>query len=280
MRAGPWLPLVVAASVATGGLFSVPAAAKPPKVTPETAAAALASAELEASGDPGALTAAATESGDPRLFLAAGRAQLEGANDPEGAAVAREPAHTALDILHFIDSGAASRQWQIMLASEVATFISEADTLLQEIDAKIERMEEEARAAAAALAAEGSESRKEKKRERKPGTALIAAGSALSVVGLGGTGMIGAGLVIGSSKQSEVESVDPTDQTAIDALDEQGRRANILAYAGIGVAAVGLGIGIALLAVGVKKRRAGGGGDRMAVVVAPTWGGWVLSGRF
>jgi hypothetical protein len=277
-QAQTWLSLVVATALV--GLSPAPAWAgkRPPKVTVEGAAAARSAAEAEAAGDAQALLDAAEASGDPLLFLAAAKARLADAETPQDAELARDPARVALDILHFVKAGDASGRWQVIPAGDARAYIGEVEELLQEVAAEIERMEEEARAAEAA-GDEDVVASEEPERERKPGSGLIAGGSGLLVLGLGGAALGVYELTVSLSAQSDVEAVDPTDLATINRLDEEGERANMLSWVGLAVGVVGVGAGVALLLVGSKKRKAGSGQER-AMMITPAPGGLVLSGRF
>ena len=115
---------------------------------------------------------------------------------------------------------------------------------------------------------------------------LTGYGSIATAVGLGGAGLAMAGLFQSQAAQDEVEGLggDPANQPRIDELDDEGARANQMAYIGIGVAAAGLAIGIPLIIVGAKKRREAGPSANASVRVAPMVAGRVqglaVAGRF
>ncbi len=112
-----------------------------------------------------------------------------------------------------------------------------------------------------------------------PGTGLIAGGSAALVVGVGGLGMMGAGFALGASAQREVESlVLPQDIDRVPELDQKGSTANVLAYVGGAVGAVGIAVGATLVVLGVKKRKAGGGtAEEDSALSRLHFGGWALN---
>ena len=117
----------------------------------------------------------------------------------------------------------------------------------------------------------------------KPGTGLIAGGAASIVIGLGSVGLMGAGLAIGASTQREAEALDlPAQNAELDRLDRKGANANIMAYVGGALAAVGVGVGIGLLIVGVKKRKAAGepAEEQASMMIVPHRIGLGLVGRF
>ncbi len=94
----------------------------------------------------------------------------------------------------------------------------------------------------------------------------IIAGGVLTFLGLGGLGAMTTGLVQwrGTDDQSE------SGQAKVDTLIAAG------AVSG----AIGLGLGLALIADGVRDLKATRPGRSARVRVAPTFGGFVVSGRF
>ncbi len=258
------------------------------KLTAAQAAEARAPIKERAEGmseSPGAagsmLAEEARKLGDPVLFIeaadayrAAGAAERE--IEPVESAIGE--AKIALDILYFLQDPRADPNWEIVAEVEVTDLISRAKTLIDDSETLIEEIEAEK------APPPPPETEDEKTPRPKDGRGFIAAGSLLTVVGVGGLGMMGAGLAMGSAAQKEVE--DPTvTGDAFDEADAKGKRANVISYAGIGVAAVGLISGVALLAIGVKKRKAyRADNDETAVRLTPAIGpamtGLSLSGRF
>ena len=85
---------------------------------------------------------------------------------------------------------------------------------------------------------------------------------------------------MGQSAQRQVEDPDVFGEAWLDA-DRRGDLGNDLAIAGVVVAGVGLAAGATLVAFGVKKRKQSESAqERAQVMVTPTMGGLVFSGRF
>jgi len=239
----------------------------------------------EMSESPGAagsmLAEEARALGDPVLFIEAADAyKTAGAEerDIETVESAIEEAKLALDILYFLEDPRADPNWEIVAEIEVTDLISRARTLIDDSEALIEEIEAEQ--------APPPEEEADGKRAPWPkdGRGFIAAGSLMTVVGVAGLGMMGAGLGMGSSAQKEVEDPNVTDDDFEEA-DAKGKRANLISYAGLGVAAVGLISGTALLVIGVKKRKAYRADNdestvRLTPAIGPAMTGLTLSGRF
>jgi len=258
------------------------------KVTAAQAEEARAPIKLRAEGmseSPGAaasmLSEEARKLGDPVLFIEAARAyKAEGDKDREIEPVQSgiEEAKVALDILYFLQDPQADKNWEVVAEIEIDDLITQAKTHLDESETLIEEIEAEQ------APPPPPESEEPREKAPKDGRGFLAAGSLMTIVGVGGLGMMGAGLAMGSSAQKEVE--DPTvTGDAFDEADARGQRANVITYAGIGVAAVGLISGVALLAVGVKKRKAYRADNndtalRVTPALGPQMTGLSLSGRF
>jgi hypothetical protein len=112
-------------------------------------------------------------------------------------------------------------------------------------------------------------------------------GSVATAVGLAGAGLGIAGVAISGQRQNAIEDEAGQmvpDQDKMDELDAEGKRANVMGYAGLGVAVVGLAVGVPLIVIGLKKRREAGPSASARVLVAPYMStehnGLVLSGRF
>jgi hypothetical protein len=261
-----------------------------PRLTPETAepkrqAIRDAAKPMIDSGDyAGAadkLESNAEQLGDPETMLEAAEARLEAAKKDRNVATAEasiETSKRALDILHFyaaVNNGEATSDWLVINPGDASGLIDRADGVVTQAEALIEEIEaENSKKVAAGPGGDGKKKRKKRERgEKKPGTGMIAAGSIFTVVGVGGVSMVIAGTVISASKQNEVEKFMPGDPE-VDDLDAAGKRANLIAYIGAGVAVVGVAVGLPLLILGVKKRKAGGGPPatatvRNSLVVAP-----------
>ncbi len=232
--------------------------------------------------------------GDPVSYQQAAQYrynQAEADRDIDAANAAIETATIALDIFEFydaVDSGDAVSEWLVIDPSTAASSAGEVNDLIERTESLIEEIEaEEESGGDDTGAADGTAKKKRKKRGKaKPGTVLIAVGSGVAALGLGGAGAGLAGLIISRNKQEEVEMFTGVDQQADrDRLDEEGSRANLIGWVGLGVGAVGLGAGAALIVVGVIKRKKGGSPDASARVrVRPTFtarsGGLALQGRF
>jgi hypothetical protein len=261
---------------------------------PEDAAAKRAEIEQARPADPRAaiehLTLAGEEFGDPELFLLAAQQaydEADRARDPELARQAGALAAIARDIGLYLadDQNFAATDWKpvtLERAAELAelarSLIGEAEQLAAAIEAERAAAEAEAQRRAAELAAQ-------QEPKRKPGTGLIIGGSVALTLGVGGLGMIGAGIAMGQARQRDAEALLlPQQLDELAELDRRGARANAIAYAGIGVAVVGLAVGAALIVVGVKKRKASGSTQETALHVSGwfdrTAGGVLVGGRF
>jgi hypothetical protein len=239
----------------------------------------------------------AEQLGDPVTMLEAGEARLEAAKKDRNIATAEasiETSKRALDMLHFyaaVNNGEATSDWLVIEPGDASGLIERGDGVVSQAETLIDEIEaENASKVAAGSAEEGKKKRKKRERgDAKPGTGMIAAGSIFTAVGVGGVSMVIAGTVISASKQNEVEKFMPGDPE-VDDLDAAGKRANLIAYIGAGVAVAGIAIGLPLLILGVKKRKQAGSAPpstasvRRSLVVAPTFapGAAALSlrGRF
>jgi hypothetical protein len=261
------------------------------KLTAEQAEEARAAVKVRGMGlvddDPGAAASLYAEEarklGDPVLFIEAAEAyKAEGDKEREIEPVesGMEEARIALDILYFLQDPRADQNWEIVAESEISGLIDLAKGHLDASETLIEEIEAE-KAPPPPPEGEG----KEKTPRPKDGRGFIAAGSLLTAVGVGGLGMMGAGIAMGVDAQEQVEDPTVTGE-AFNEADAKGKKANIISYAGIGVGAVGLIGGVALLVIGVKKRKAykADHDDTAKVRVTPALGpamtGLSISGRF
>jgi hypothetical protein len=221
---------------------------------------------------------------DPVLIVDAGEAWREHARSQrsiEAAQTAIVQVQVALDMLYFLRDGATSSAWQPVAPEHLAVLIERAQTVVRDAQALIAEIEAEQQRAIEA--ANAPVEPPPKRGPAKPGTGLIAGGSAALVIGLGGAGLGAAGLVLGAQAQAEVEDplVYPPEHGAAEA---RGRSANVLAGVGIGIGALGVSVGVALIAVGVKKRKQAGSTIAKTLVpvpmIGPSGGGLGLAGRF
>lgn len=258
----------------------------------------------QASRDAGDFAAAAdslernaAQLGDPVTMLESAEVRLEGAKKDRNIAAAEasiETSKRALDILHFysaVNNGAATSDWLVIEPGDATGLIERGDGVITQAQGLIDEIEAENASKVAAGPGKDGKKKKKKRRtkgESKPGTGMIAAGSIFTAVGVGGVSMVIAGTVISASKQNEVEKFMPGDPE-VEELDDAGKRANLIAYIGAGVAVAGIAIGLPLLILGVKKRKSGSGPPstasvRKSLVVAPAFapGAAALSlrGRF
>ena len=265
--------VVVGVALATVSLsptaFAAPSA---DAITPESANEARFGVEQQGkqlidSGSPGEAAELYWTEGvrlkDPVLILDSAEAlrdQAAAERSIPGAEAAIERVAPALDMLYFLRDGAGSASWQPLAAEHLPTVITRAEALVSDAKALIAAIEDEQRRAAEAAAAP-VEPEKSSRGPAKPGTGLIAAGSAAAVLGLGGAGLGVAGLLIGNQAQADVE--DPlVYEPEHSAAEARGQNANVLAGVGFAVAGVGVGVGVALIVLGLKKRkRAGEGPD-------------------
>ncbi|MCA9655542.1 MAG: hypothetical protein H6712_21095 [Myxococcales bacterium] len=228
--------------------------------------------------------------GDPITYQEAAEYrynQAKADRDIDAANDAIEMARVALDIMHFYESVAADEaysEWQPIAPAAAGSYISDAEAIIENAEELIAEIEAEREAGGDGGPAPAV--KEKRKREKKPGVALIAIGSAFTAIGAGGLSMVAAGTVISSQKQKEVESlVLPDDQAEVERLDEEGSKANLIAYIGAGVAVAGLAVGVPLIVVGVMKRKKGGSPPaaaklRVVPAMSRSFGGVTLQGRF
>ena len=204
-----------------------------------------------------------------------------------------DEARVGLDILYFLQDPRCDPDWQIVDSNEVSGEIRRGEKLVEDSEKAIAELDTKVEAPPPA------DDDKARKKAPRDGRGFIAAGSVLTLIGIGGLGIMGAGLATGASAQKDIDALadglknGAIDQATFDSekieIDNKGERGNVLTYAGIGVGAVGLAAGIALLVVGVKKRKKyraehGGASDSPSALLLPAVGrgsaGLVLSGRF
>ena len=215
---------------------------------------------------------------DPILIIDAGEAWREHAKAKrsiEAAQTAINHTLVALDMLFYLRDSSVSENWQPLASSHVHVAIARAQSTISDAQALIAEIEAEQDAANQPPPVE--------ERKLKPGTGLIAGGSAAIVIGLGGAGLGVGGLLMGAAAQADVEDplvYEPEHGQA----EARGRRGNTFAGVGLALAGVGVGVGAALIAIGVKKRKAAGPAAGSEAVLIPSVGpqgaGLVLVGRF
>lgn len=268
------------------------------KVTPEEAASARKSVQGRAEGlrksDPGAaaelLAEEAGTRSDPVLYIDAAEAYRDaGVKDRSRPALETgiEKARIGLDILYFLEDPRADPDWQILGSGEIAGEISRGERVIAASEQAIADLEKKTETAPAP-----APEPKGRKKAPRDGRGLIAGGSVLTLVGVAGLGMLGAGLATGAKAQKDVNNLNPSDldyQTQFDDTEARGKLGNTLAIAGGIVGGVGLAAGIALLVIGVKKRKKyreehGSEDTSASLRVLPVAGrgqaGLVFTGRF
>ncbi len=268
------------------------------KVTPEQAASARKSVQERAQGlrksDPGAaaelLSEEAGTRSDPVLYIDAADAYREsGVQEKSRPALEAgiEKARIGLDILHFLEDPRCDPDWQILESGKIAGEIGRGEKIIAASEQAIVDMEKKTEAPPAPV-----DEDKGRKKAPRDGRGLIAGGSVLTLVGVGGIAMLGAGLASASAAQKDIEKLNESDldyQGTFDAIDAKGKRGNILTYAGAVVGGIGLAAGITMLVLGVKKRKkyqAEHGSDeataslRVLPVAGRGQAGLVLLGRF
>jgi hypothetical protein len=224
---------------------------------------------------------------DPVLIVDSAEAfrdQAAAERSIDAARKAIERVAPALDMLYYLRDGSPSAAWQPVASEHLATVISRAEALITDAETLIAAIEEEQRKAAeAATVSSDSEQPKRERGKAKPGTILIAAGSAVTVVGLGLAGLGAVGLARGATAQSEVE--DPLIyEPEHGAAEDRGKQANVLAGVGFALAGVGVGAGVALIVLGLKKRKQAGSAGAAEATLMPVWlgdgAGLGVAGRF
>lgn len=280
----------------SGGLSPEAAGAKRDAVR-DSVSAAVAAEDYAAVSE--GLEEGATQLGDPVTMLEAGEARLKYAEQERSIDEAErsiEITHKALDIAHFYRAVArdeARTRWMVIKPTSAQGLImkgeeqvSAAEQLIAEIEA--EQTGEPSEAVAASEGGEPAKASKKKKKQRgkaKRGTGLLAGGAVLTVVGVGGAALGVSGLVISSSRQNEVEGLDPTvDGEQIQTLDDEGQQANLLGWIGLGVGVGALAAGLPMMIIGIKRRKEAGPSASAQLQVMPSFArdhsGLVVSGRF
>ena len=284
-RVGVRTPAIVGATALALTLVGVsPSALAASKVTPESAQEVRAPLrdQAQALDDDEAgdfLATQGREHADPVLLVdaaAAYKIEAEASRDIPTAEQGIAQARLALDMLHFLGGERATSKWTPVDDATRTAEIDRANELIAANEALIEEIEAE-QAAANAPAPEPVAAA-EPDRSLKPGTGMMIGGAGALTLGLGGVAVGIVGILKGREAQDEVE--DPTVVgSALDDADRRGKNANIMAYTGFAVGAVGIGVGAALLGLGAKKRKAAGE-EKASAMVVPTHQGLVITGRF
>ena len=245
-----------------------------------------------------ALSEEAGKRSDPVLYIDSAEAYVAAgieAKSKSDLESAIERASIGLDILHFLQDPRADPDWQVVDSGAISAEIRRGEKAIEEAGEAITNLDKKVEAAPET----DTEEKKQRKKAPKDGRGFIAVGSVLTLVGVGGIGLMGFGLASAAGAQKHIDALaeqvknSAIDQATFDMqspdIDAKGKRGNTLTYAGAAVGAVGLAAGIALLVVGVKKRKKyraenGGGEADSTAMIVPALGrghvGLVLTGRF
>lgn len=211
---------------------------------------------------------------DPLLLLDAGEEALARATEIEDVeALGRARAHVsvAFDMLAYLQAPRVKSRWVPVETADLTAHIDRADTLLRDIDARIDEIRA-ARAAALVATAEPPP---------KTGRGRLVSGAVLTAVGISGAALGLTGALLGRQAQNKID--DPSIYgTTWDEWDTKGRNANLMSFVGAGAAAVGLIVGIPLIVSGTKaKRRAEErSATSSALRILPQPRGLLVTGRF
>lgn len=291
------IPLASVPASAASNLDSVavPLMMRGPEMTPDKAAALRVAPQSagrtmidagEAAEAGVAYDRAASEFGDPVLYLDAGDAYLvaaESAGDTELCDVTIERAAIALDLLYFSIDKAADANFQMVETSDIPDLIARAQALQDAAEEAKQRIIDAANAPVAATAADNKKKRPKGngKWMKVGGIGLASVGGALTVMGVVGLG-------IGAVNQSRAD--DPAVYgDEYDDVEAKGQRGNLIAGLGFGIGGAAAIAGITLYFVGKRReKKAGTGGDKEEkamedepiVRIAPTLNGMAVTGRF
>lgn len=258
-----------------------------PKVTPDEAARKRAEAQVLgrqlAAADPAGAGMhydnRASEWGDPVLYLDAADAYLTAA-DKDGempmAEAGIERARIALDVLYFHLDSTADKDFRMVETSDVPDLIVRANAA---VDRGERLLEDLARRGDGEVAS--ADKPDKAKRERKPikTRPMFIAGAVVTSLGGALLGVGGVGLIVGSVNQKKAE--DPaTYGTGYDAVEDKGRRGNLIAGVGLGVGgALVLGGATMMIIAKIAEKRQGKAKEKN-VSFSPTLNGATISGRF
>lgn len=211
---------------------------------------------------------------DPLLLLDAGNEALvrsSQSEDVEALVRARIHVTVAFDMLAYLRAPRIKSRWRPVEAEELPGHIDQAETLLQDIDARIDEIRAEQ---AAALVAASQP-------PPTTGRGRLIGGGVLTAVGISGAALGLTGALLGRQAQNKID--DPSIYgTTWDEWDTKGRNANLMSFVGAGAAAVGLLVGIPLIVSGTKaKRRAEErSATSSALRILPQPRGLLVTGRF
>ncbi|MEM6994101.1 MAG: hypothetical protein AAF721_26545 [Myxococcota bacterium] len=287
--------LVPLASAPASAATSVSLLMRGPTMTPEKAAALRIAPQTngrgmidagDAAGAGVAYDLAASEHGDPVLYLDAGDAYVIAAEADENVElcdVAVERAAIALDLLYFSIDDAADSKFRLVETSDVPDLIARAQALQDTAEETRERILAAKDSPVASAAAPKKERKKGNGKWMKiGGIGLASVGGALTVMGVVGLGM-------GAFNQARAD--DPGIYGPdYDEVEVKGERANLIAGLGFGFGGAAAIAGVTLYLVGRSRaKKAGAGGDKEekpienddpVVRIAPTLNGMAVSGRF
>lgn len=227
---------------------------------------------------------AASEYGDPVLYLDAGEAYViaaESEADTDFCDAAVERSAIALDLLYFSIDDSADAKFRMVETADVPKLIVRAQDLAVAAEAARQRILDAQNAPV--VTDEPQEKRKKGngKWMKIGGIGLASVGGALIVMGVVGLGM-------GAVNQSRAD--DPAVYgNEYDTVESKGERANLIAGLGFGIGGAAAIAGVTLYFVGKRRaKKAGAGGDKEEesiedepiVRIAPTLNGMAVSGRF
>lgn len=255
------------------------------RVQPQTEARALIDAG-DAAGAGAVYDLAASEHGDPVLYLDAGDAYVIAAQAQQNVELcdaAVERAAIALDLLHFQRDGPIDDGFRLVERSDLPGLITRAQDLQHHAEALRTQILEsrDDTIAAAPGDAKTKRARGNGKLMKVSGIGVAGMGGALTVVGVVGLG-------IGGVNQRRAD--DPSVYgSAFDDVEAKGKRGNLIAALGFGIGGAAAIAGITLYVIGNnRQKKASAGGDKKEksiedepiVRVAATPNGIAVSGRF
>ena len=171
------------------------------------------------SSDPGGaaelLAGEAKKTSDPVLYIDAGEAYLaDGVAERDKAALTKaiEHASIGLDIAAFQQDPRCDPSWQHLDSGEFEREMTRGKKVVEDSEQAITDLDKPVEAPPPV------EEKKEKTGTPRDGRGLIAGGSLMTVVGVGGLAMIGAGLALSAKAQKDVQRWCDLEQKALDRL--------------------------------------------------------------